>query len=194
MFVCFFLVVYFSWPASHLAIPKYTLKIIQALGLGSFAMFFVWAFVFPIFLNGAFENVVKKIYLSKGEDILELKFFKSLNSSLYLIRKTLIWRLGWLFLSFISAIFFSSIGLIISQVAIGHIAVLDASDLALTVRGVENSKRFKLLQDNSLGILSGGLIGGLFGFILATTVIGWIFWLPSVYVGTALWVLYWEEI
>ncbi len=193
LFAAFFLTTYFSWPASHIGWAKYTLKIFQALGIASAVVLALWSFVMPGFLNWAFENMIRKVLLLKGESLPKAQYFKSFASSFYVMGKTILWRAIWLFIAIICAIFFGVIGLIISQVAFGHIAVLDACDLCLNIRGIKGRDRYDLLRTNFVGILSGGLIGGLLGFVLIPTVIGWIFWLPGVYAGCALWTRFWEK-
>lgn len=193
LFIVFFLTMYFSWPASHIGWSEYTLKIFQALGIASVVIVIFWCFVIPGFLNWAFENMVRKIFLTKGESLPRIKYFQSFTSSFYIMGKTLFWRVLWLIAVVICSIFFGVIGLLLSQIALGHIALLDACDLCLSIRGFKGKDRYQLLKANTIGILSGGLLAGVLSFALVPTVIGWIFWLPGVYSGAALWTIFWEK-
>lgn len=192
LFLIFLIVTYFAWPSSDLGWTKYSLKILQALGLASMAALFLWAFIIPSFLNWAFEKMIQKIFLSKGENIAKIPWFSGFASGFYVVGKTIFWRILWLMIAFFFAFFSGVLGLLISQIALGHIALLDACDLSLNVRAFSARDRYLLLKKNTLGILSGGLISGIFSAILIPTVIGWLFWLPGVYAGCALWTRFWE--
>ena len=89
--------------------------------------------------------------------------------------------------------FFGPLAMFLAQVGMGHIAIIDACDLSLTIQGEPVSKRIQALKSRLLPILTAGIIAGMLSMILSTTIIGWLFWLPAVYVGCTLWTIRWPK-
>ncbi|NRA90680.1 MAG: hypothetical protein HRU43_06100 [Simkaniaceae bacterium] len=119
--------------------------------------------------------------------------FQAAVSSIQVIFRTLGWRLFWPLLTLIAIFFFGPLSMFIAQIGMGHIAVIDACDLALTIQGEPVSKRVQALKKRVIPILLSGFVAGVLSMILTTTIIGWLFWLPGVYVGCTLWTLQWNQ-
>lgn len=79
--------------------------------------------------------------------------------------------------------------MILSQVGMGHIAMIDAADLSLTLQGRSAKQRVYALESKLMPLLTAGFIAGVLSMILTTTMIGWLFRLPGIYAGCTLWTL-----
>lgn len=191
--MAFFLTAYLSWPASTLSWLSYTWGIFKSLGYASLTLIVLWVSVFPIILNFAFENMIGKILHDERIPIKGEGALKAMVSSIHVILRTIGWRIFWPLVTLISLFFFGPLAMILAQVGMGHIAIIDASDLSLTLQGFTAKQRIHALKSRLLPILTAGLIAGVLSMILTTTIIGWLFWLPGIYAGCTLWTLTWPK-
>jgi hypothetical protein len=192
LFFVFIIVAYQLWPHHESAHLKYTLKAFQALGIGAIAALVLWVFFIPFFLNLCFEQLLKKVYLAKGDVLAPLSFFSSISSSAYILFKTFGWRIFWIVLGGLMIIASAPLALIIAQLGIAHIALLDGCDLSLSLKGIESKKKWALIKHYRLGILSGGCVAGLVSVLVMPTILVWLFWIPAIYIGACLWVRQWD--
>ncbi|MCB1072666.1 MAG: hypothetical protein KDK96_06140 [Chlamydiia bacterium] len=193
LIAAFFLTAYASWPESTLTWFHYTWGIFKSLGYASLMLIALWVSVFPIILNYAFENMIGKILHDKQIPIKGEGAFQAITSSIQIIFRTLGWRLFWPLVTLISLFFFGPLAMILAQIGMGHIAIIDATDLSLTIQGLPVKKRIKAIKSRFLPILTAGFIAGILSMILATTIVGWIFWLPGIYAGCTLWTIAWPK-
>lgn len=191
LFCLFIFTAYHLWPTNTTSDLKYTLKIFQSLGIASIIALMAWVFLIPFFLNICFEGLLKKVYLAKGDILMPLSFLKTLSSGTYIFIKTIGWRLFWVVLGLIMILIFGPATLLVVQLGMAHIALIDGCDLSLSLKGVEGKQKLVLIKKNRLGILFGGCIAGLVSFFLMPTILIWLFWIPSIYIGAALWVREW---
>ena len=189
----FLLTAYLSWPESSLGFFSYTWGIFKSLGYASLALLALWVSVFPVILNFAFENMIGKILHDKRVPIKGEGALQAVTSSIQVIFRTLGWRLFWPLITLVSLFFFGPLAMFLAQVGMGHIAIIDACDLSLTVQGAPVSQRIQALKSHLLPLLTAGFIAGMLSMILTTTVIGWLFWLPGVYAGCTLWTIHWSD-
>ncbi len=188
----FFLTAYISWPETTLGFFSYTWGIFKSLGYASVTLIALWVSVFPIILNFAFENMIGKILQEKRVPIKGEGTFQAMTSSVQVILRTLGWRIFWPLATLISLFIFGPLAMFLAQVGMGHIAIIDACDLSLTIQGHPVKERIHRLKSHLLPLLTAGLIAGMLSMILTTTIIGWLFWLPGVYAGCTLWTLTWR--
>jgi hypothetical protein len=188
----FFCTAYFSWPESTSTWLSYTWGIFKALGYASLILVALWVSVFPVILNYAFENMIGKILHEQHVPIKGEGAFKAMISSIHVIVRTVGWRLFWPLVILITLFFFGPLSMILAQVGMGHIAIIDACDLSLTLQGVNTKQRIHALKSQRMSILAAGLIAGVLSMILTATIIGWLFWLPGIYAGCTLWTLTWS--
>ena len=193
LLAAFFGVAYLSWPESTLGWFSYAWGIFKSLGYASLALLALWVSVFPIILNYAFENMIGKILHDKRIPVKGEGSFQAAVSGIQVMFRTLGWRLFWPLLTLIAIFFFGPLSMFIAQIGMGHIAVIDACDLSLTIQGEPASKRVQALKKRVIPILLSGFVAGMLSMILTTTIIGWLFWLPGVYVGCTLWTLQWSQ-
>lgn len=189
----FFLSAYFSWPSDTLGFFSYTWGIFKALGYASLTLIALWVSIFPVILNYAFENMIGKILHDKRVPVKGEGTFQAITSSINVIFRTLGWRIFWPLATLISLFFFGPLAMFLAQVGMGHIAVIDACDLSLTLQGIPAPKRIHSIKSRLLPILTAGFVAGMLSMILTTTIIGWLFWLPGVYAGCTLWTLTWNN-
>lgn len=192
LLAAFLITAYISWPESSLGFFSYTWGIFKSLGYASLALVALWVSVFPIILNYAFENMIGKILHDKRVPIKGEGALQAVTSSIQVMFRTMGWRVFWPVATLISLFIFGPLALFLAQVGMGHIAVIDACDLSLTIQGEPVSQRIRALKSRLSPILIAGFIAGMLSMILTTTVIGWIFWLPGVYAGCTLWTLRWK--
>jgi len=193
LIAAFFLTAYVCWPESTLTWFRYTWGIFRSLGYASLTLIALWVSVFPIILNYAFENMIGKILHDKQVPIKEEGAFQAVTSSIQVIFRTLGWRLFWPLITLISLFFFGPLAMILAQIGMGHIAIIDATDLSLTIQGLPVKKRIRAIKSRFFPILTAGFIAGILSMILTTTIIGWIFWLPGIYAGCTLWTINWPK-
>ena len=135
----------------------------------------------------------KKIVHEEKGEIKGEGFGKAVLSSVVVIFRTLTWRLFWPLLTLIFLVIFPPLTLILVQIGMGHIALLDGCDLALTVQGASGRERIKLLKSHRGSLLISGCAAGFLSLILTATFIGWLFWLPGIYAGAVLWTMKWKR-
>lgn len=193
LLAAFFLTAYVSWPHEGSGWLGYTWGMFKSLGYASLTLIALWVSVFPIILNFAFENMIGKILHDKQIPIQGEGMFQAVRSSITVLFKTLGWRLFWPLATLIFLFIFGPLALFIAQIGMGHIAIIDAADLSLTIQGERAHARISALKSRTLPILTAGFIAGMLSMILSTTIIGWLFWLPGIYAGATLWTLTWNK-
>lgn len=188
----FIMVFYSIWPdkgVSHLA---YALNITQALGISALVILLIWLVVLPLFFNMCFEHLLKKVHLMKGGVLETLSFFNTLTSSMYVFVKTLGWRFLWLIFSGVTFFLWTSMTLVVVQLGMAYTAVLDGCDLNLSLKGVVAKQRLLLIRKHHLEILFAGIVAGMVSAFLLPTLLIWLFWIPSIYVGAYFWINEWS--
>ncbi|PCI92451.1 hypothetical protein COB11_07350 [Candidatus Aerophobetes bacterium] len=180
------LVAYYAWPKTDVSWLYTSFKIFRALGLAAFAAVFVWIIFFPIFLNICFEKLLKKVYLAKGDTFEPLSSYKALVSGFIIFKKTILLRFFWILLCLVAAFIYGPLGMVASQIAIAHISFIDGLDLSLSLKGLDANARYALIKKYRVSLIVGGFIGGLVGFVFLPTLIVWLFWIPSLYIGACL--------
>jgi len=192
LLAAFFITAYVSWPHFDSGWIEYTWGMFKSFGYAALTIIILWVSIFPIVLNFAFENMIGKILHDQRVQIKGEGTMQATISSIQVIIRTLGWRLFWPLATLFSLFIFGPLALFLAQVGMGHIAIIDATDLSLAIQGLPGKKRIKEIKSRTLPILTAGFIAGMLSMILTTTIIGWLFWLPGVYAGCALWTLKWS--
>ncbi|MBF5059222.1 hypothetical protein [Candidatus Neptunochlamydia vexilliferae] len=193
LIVVFVLTTYFSWPEGTTNWLSYTWGVFKSFGYASLTIIILWVSVFPIILNFAFENMIGKILHDKQVPIKGEGTFQAAVSTVQVLFRTLGWRLFWPLVTLIALFFFGPLAIFLAQVGMGHIAFIDAADLSLMIQGQPARERIGGLKARTMPLLTAGFIAGILSMVLTTTIIGWLFWLPSVYAGAALWTQSWSS-
>jgi hypothetical protein len=164
--------------------------IFHAFAVGGTVVFCIWAFVFPCLLQLIMEKSIIQVHQDRKQRYFISSRQKLVLSAGKMVLLTSHWRALWL-IACVITLFFSPITcFIISQVGIGHTAILDASNLTLGVCRINFSDRVYLFKKHWVALLTAGLVAGLFSAILLPTIMGWAFWLSSAYIGMS---LFWNK-
>lgn len=191
LFCVFLMMIYSMWPNADSSNQHYMLEVMKSIGIGTLICVALWVFILPVLLNLSFEHLIKKVYIDKGDIIQPLSFFKTCLSGCYVLVKTLHWRLAWVVLALAMIFVCTPLIFFVFQFAVAHIAVLDGCDLSLNIKGINATTRLTLIKQHKRGILAGGIVGGVVSCVFMPTVLVWLFWIPSLYVGACLWVREW---
>lgn len=188
----FIFVAYFSWPSEGAGWFAYTWGILKSFGYAAIAILALWVSLFPIILNVAFERMCGRILHEQKKPVKGEGIGQATLSSIQVIFRTVGWRLFWPFAAIFCLLFFNPLAIFVVQMGMGHIAIIDGCDLALSVQGIKGRERIQMLKERRGALFVSGFIAGLLSIVLTATVIGWLFWLPGIYVGTVLWSMNWE--
>lgn len=187
-------VFYRSWPSAELSWYLYTWTAVKAFGYATASALAVWVFILPLGLSFGFEGMIRQIFAQKNSPIAEEKLFKSIHSTGYVLIHTLGWRIFWPLMTLIGTLTLGPVGFIIGQIGLGHITAIDGFDLALSLKGYSGGKRLDAMSKYRAKLLQIGFLGGMLSALLGLTVIGWIFWLPGMFSGMALWISFWPPL
>lgn len=179
MLSLFSFVLYFSWPNSDLTWLKYIGGILTSAGLGFASVLVFWVLFLPGILTLCFQGLVRKVFKSKQVAVVDESLFGSIHSSLYVLMKTLGWRIFWPLFTLIMTIFISPLGVVVGHLGLGHIIALDSVDLALSLIGIKGRERIAFISSYRLELFLFGCSAALFSMLLSFTIIGWFFWLPG---------------
>lgn len=190
----FVFVVILAWPPSVLSFGHKLWDIFKAVGLGTAGVLVGFVILMPLIVTLALDKMVRKLLSHEEGKVVEVGFFKSIYSSTVIFFKTFFWRLFWPIVGIFSALFLGPIGAFISQMGIGHLAVIDGVDLALALKGLGTKRRVDLYRDKRGAIFVVGFFSAILSMALSITILGWFLWVPAVFCGTALWVKDWPEL
>lgn len=181
MLTLFFLVLYQTWPQGIDSWKDYLIETGKSLGysLGSVIVF--WIIGLPFILTYFFSGFIKLILKKEGFKVATENFSEMLHGAIYIIVKTLGWRIFWPFLSIFSSIFLGPIGVFITHLGISHILIIDALDLCLSYEGFSSAKRYKIIKQAPLFAFA--LSSSFISLISLITIVGFVFWLPSMIIG-----------
>lgn len=178
--------VVFLWPSSDIGFWSYILKAMLALGAGAGVLLLCWTIVLPAAFGLVFEGLVKGVYKLTGSPVAEEKIIASLGSTLRVLLSTLGWRILWPVVGILTSFIFGPLGLIVSAFGFGHIASIDAFDLALAMKGVPGSQRVRFVKSEAGRLFSAAAGGGVLGALLSISIVGWVFYYPAMFAGAAL--------
>lgn len=176
-----------------------------AVGLAVAAVLVAWVLLLPIVLSFLLEDLARKANAyakdhanalpSLGERAAshELPLVPGLLASLKVLGWTLPVRFAWMGSSLISGLIVPPLGVVISALGMGHIACIDAIDIALGLRGFDGKQRLAALKEHRNEIRQAALTAGLLHLGLAATIVGWVLWLPGIVVGAALRTRSWND-
>lgn len=190
----FLFVMIVTWPNLDTNFWHKLWDILKSLGFSTTAMLFAFIVLMPLMLTVALDKMVRKVILYEENQVVETTFFRSVYSGTVVFFKTIFWRIFWPIVGLVAAIFLGPIGAFISQVGIGHLAAIDAVDLALALKGYKAQKRMELHHQKAGQIFGLGVSAGILSLGLSVTVLGWILWIPAIFTGATLWVLEWPEL
>ena len=191
-----FLIVFYTWPvgveASTMEWFHYTWRIFFSFGVAFLAIVIAWLFIMPVCMNFAFQGAIRSIYRELSVPVSEEGLLTANISSFYTFYKTLGWRVLWPLLTFVSLFIFPLVTPLIAQLGIAHLSMLDGSDLSMSLLGLSGKRRIEILKAHQRELFVGGMVAGVFSFILLPTFLLWIFFIPGIFIGAGLLVLGWD--
>lgn len=183
LFFSFFLFVLYSvWPLNESFSASYTIKMLQAIGVASACSIGVWVFIFSFVSNQIFEALIKKVLIEKKCFIHPLSCIKSIKEGFLFFYKTLFWRFFWVIASLI-CYFLGPFSLLISQVGLSHLAFIDGCEMTLLLLGVCFPQRFSFYKRHNKKVLLSSVFFGLLSLFFIPSILLWLFWVPSLYIG-----------
>ena len=149
----------------------------------------------PLLIGIACEQLAKHIQRAAGApEAREEPLPLALWSTARVILNTLHLRLGWLLVGMVALIVTGPFGLLVGAFAMAQIAVIDAADIGLAMRGCDGLTRVRLLAAHRAELRRAALPATALNIALGVTFIGWLFWLPGLVAGAAKLVLDWPEV
>jgi hypothetical protein len=173
-----------AWPEGVVG-WQFTWQLFKAFGYATVGSLILWAILFPFVLALFFEGMLRRILRESAE---QTKRFVGLSASMQIVFRTLVIRIFWPVVGLISTLFFGPVGMLIGQIGIGHLAMIDACDLTLALKGASFQERMTFYREKRWEMLLAGMVGGAMSLFLGPTLVGWIFWIPGLYVGALLWI------
>jgi hypothetical protein len=173
-----------------------------AVGVATASVLVVWVLLLPLLISFLLEDLARRASLYArsrdaafpGTDHGELAILPGMLASVKVLGATLPTRLGWMGGSFASGLVVPPLGVVVSALGMGHIACIDAVDIALGLRGLDGGERLAVLRAHRNDIRQAAFAAGLLHLGLAATVIGWVLWLPGIVVGAAMHTRSWERV
>ncbi len=189
-----------------------------AVGMGCAIVVVAWVVSLPVLMSLLLEDLACQVlrYIKQHPEILshregagklsdlatgmekmsqtELSMLSGLLASLKVLGGTLVPRLGWMGASLLSGLVVPPSGIVVSALGMGHIACIDACDIALSLHGLDGEHRLSALRAHRNDIRQAALTAGVLNLGLAVTIIGWIVWLPGIVVGAVLQTQSWAEL
>ena len=189
-----------------------------AVGMGCAVVVIAWVVSLPVLMSLLLEDLARRVlrYTKQHPDILsrpvgteklsdlatgiqkisqaELPMLPGVLASLKVLGGTLVPRLGWMGASILSGLVVPPSGIVVSALGMGHIACIDACDIALSLHGLNGERRLSALRAHRNEIRQAALSAGVLNLGLAATIIGWVVWLPGIVVGAVLQTQNWAEL
>jgi hypothetical protein len=168
----------FFWPKNTEVISSLK-DIYKALAIAQALSLLAWFFLLSFLYNLTILPLLEKVAKQEQQSSRQFSNYQKVKITCHVVLKNAFWRLFWLFVVVLVAFFLGPISLVVCQIGMVHVALLDGAILT--------SKIDKQIQCQSrLKCAFGALIGGVVAFLSIPTLIVWIFWLPSLYVGSYL--------
>lgn len=190
----FAFVMILAWPKVDASFWIKLWEILKAFGYSTAALLIGFVVLMPFLVTLVLDKMVRKILVIENKQVMEVSFFKSFYSGAVIFLKTFFWRIFWPVVGILGAIFLGPIGAFISQLGMGHLAVIDGVDLTLALKGLNTSDRLHHYRQKRGPIFVMGFFAAVLSMCLSITVIGWLLWIPAVFVGATLWVCEWPEV
>jgi hypothetical protein len=195
-----------TWPAVEITGMWWWVRALAAVGLGVAAVVVAWVLLLPLLMSFLLEDLARKanayaktqvgpaLPMAADRDAShELALVPGILASLKVLSWTMPTRLAWMGGSFVTGLLVAPLGVVISALGMGHVACIDAVDIALSLRGFDGKHRLAALKAHRHEIRQAALTAGLLHLALVATVIGWLVWLPGVVVGAALRTRTWSD-
>ena len=172
------------WPEPQ---PWYwhTLKALGAVALGMLVAISAWMLTVPVLLALVLDSLASAVFRERGLPEAPVALHRSLAAGIAVVIRTLPLRLRWLMVALLG-LFTGPAAPFIASYALARVAVVDAYDIALGVRGLDSAQRMARYADERNALRGAAMTAGALQLGLAFTFVGWLLWLPSLVCGAAL--------
>ncbi len=177
-------VTWWAWPGEH-GWWGWLWRAGAALSLGLSAALVAWALLVPLLLAVVLDSLAGAVFASRGVTVPAIPLTTAVAGSLAVLGRTLPLRLRWLAVSLL-AILLGPLGPFLAAYALARVAVVDACDIALAVRGVPATDRLRVFGGERRRLRWAALVAGGLQLGLGLTILGWLFWMPGLVCGAAL--------
>jgi hypothetical protein len=174
----------FYWPKSFDTWLSYFTQVLKSFGISLGFVVLFWVMGLPLLLTYFFSGFIKKILRMEKMTTYEENFSETLHGAFFILYKTLFWRIFWPVISILGAIFLGPAAIFIAHFGIGHILAIDGLDLALAFGGVKVERRYEIIKKAPL--FSFACASSFLSLLLSITIIGVLFWFPSMLIATVL--------
>lgn len=207
-------IAWWLWPLEHVTGMWWWLYAGMAVGLAVASVVIAWVLLLPLLMSFLLEDLARKANAYAKEHVPasgappslptmgggieraeshELATMPGILASLKVLGGTLPVRMGWMGTSLITGLVIAPLGVVVSALGMGHIACIDAIDIALGLRGFNGRQRLEALKAHRDEVRQSALTAGLLHLALSATIIGWVLWLPGIVVGAALRTRSWPD-
>jgi hypothetical protein len=190
----FGLVAWWQWPSPALTRLAWLWHALLALGSAGAAVVAAWFLLLPLLFAWAMADLVTRAQAASGAPPAPaIGWWQATADSLRVLVGTGLGRLLWCLLGIALGLCAGPVGLVVGAWAMALVACEEAVDAALAARGCTAALRLDLMRRHRGELMAGALVAGLLNLALASTLIGWLLWLPALSVGAARLVLRWPE-
>lgn len=152
---------------------------VGAIAIGCLASLFVWVVILPLLFSYVYEKTLIAIAYRVGIEYHSDGF----RAACFFVFRTWIDRVCALIIPSIVFFIFPSLAAFFWMVGVGYILLLDGYELSMAVLGYPLDIRKAFYATNRPRLLLGGVVVGILLSLSFFTFIGWVFFLPSVYIG-----------
>ena len=177
-------VTWWAWPGDG-AWWSVLLRACAAISLGLVAALATWAVIVPLLLALVLDHLAEAVFTARGFPPLAVPITRSLHDGVTVLLRTLPLRLRWLAVG-LSALLLGPVGPLVAAYALARVAVVDALDIAASVRGLAAEPRVTMYATHRPALRRAALVASSLQLALAFTFVGWLFWLPGLVCGAAL--------
>jgi hypothetical protein len=178
----FFFVTYFFWPKEFNDWLNYLIDVSKSLGYSIGALVLFWVMGLPLLLTYFFSTFIKAILRREKLPCYEETFSEVLHGALFILVKTMKWRIFWPIVSIFCTLFLGPVGFFIAHFGLGHILAIDSFDLALSYEGLKPETRLKIIKKAPLFAFA--CTSAFISLVLSFTFLGLLFWFPSMIIGS----------
>jgi hypothetical protein len=175
---------WWAWPDDG-AWWSVLLRACAAISLGVVAALAAWSVIVPLLLALVLDQLAETVFTARGFPPLAVPIARSLRDGFAVLLRTLPFRLRWLGVG-LTALFLGPLGPLVAAYALARVAVVDALDIAASVRGSSVESRLLTYAMQRQALRRSAAVAGGLQIALACTLVGWFFWLPGLVCGAAL--------
>lgn len=182
-------------PVSDLGFVNALVGYLWALGLAGGAAVLLAMILQPLLMVFALDAIARAQFQHCGlPPATEEPLAQAIFSALRVIMNTLHLRLAAVTVAFLAPLIAGPFGLALAAGAVAHVALIDAVDTALAVRGLNGAQRLAALAAHRRELRGALLAATGSNIVLSLSVLGWLLWLPSLVAGAATTVSTWPEV